>query len=77
MLSGEFWTCTSWLVRIEYLYRVILTSLADALCLGPSPTEVANQYAQIVGTPAEVQYWSLGLHQCRYGYTGKSFLPLC
>ncbi|KAH8100347.1 alpha-glucosidase [Cristinia sonorae] len=33
------------------------------------PTEVARQYAEIVGTPAEVPYWSFGLHQCRFGYT--------
>ncbi|EGN96446.1 glycoside hydrolase family 31 protein [Serpula lacrymans var. lacrymans S7.3] len=33
------------------------------------PTEVAKQYAQVVGTPAEVPYWSFGLHQCRFGYT--------
>ncbi|EMD34263.1 glycoside hydrolase family 31 protein [Gelatoporia subvermispora B] len=32
------------------------------------PTEVARQYAQIVGTPAEAPYWSFGLHQCRFGY---------
>ncbi|KAI0303290.1 alpha-glucosidase [Multifurca ochricompacta] len=32
------------------------------------PAEVARQYAQVVGTPAEVPYWSFGLHQCRYGY---------
>ncbi|OCH84572.1 alpha-glucosidase [Obba rivulosa] len=32
------------------------------------PTVLARQYAQIVGTPAEVPYWSLGLHQCRFGY---------
>ncbi|KAF7294555.1 Glycoside hydrolase family 31 protein [Mycena indigotica] len=32
------------------------------------PTEVAKQYAEIVGTPAEVPYWSFGLHQCRFGY---------
>ncbi|KAI0738081.1 alpha-glucosidase [Daedaleopsis nitida] len=32
------------------------------------PTEVVRQYSDIVGTPAEVPYWSFGLHQCRFGY---------
>ncbi|KAJ3553318.1 hypothetical protein NM688_g3681 [Phlebia brevispora] len=32
------------------------------------PLEVTRQYAEIVGTPAEVPYWSFGLHQCRFGY---------
>jgi alpha-glucosidase len=35
------------------------------------PTAVAKQYAGVVGTPAEVPYWSLGLHQCRWGYKGE------
>jgi alpha-glucosidase len=37
------------------------------------PAEVSRQYAQVVGTPAEVPYWSFGFHQCRYGYQGESF----
>ncbi len=37
------------------------------------PAEVARQYAQVVGTPAEVPYWSFGLHQCRYGYQSGGF----
>ena len=35
------------------------------------PASATRQYAQIAGLPAEVPYWSLGLHQCRYGYQSK------
>jgi alpha-glucosidase len=40
------------------------------------PTEVARQYAEVVGTPAEVPYWSFGLHQCRFGYQSKASYSL-
>jgi len=32
------------------------------------PTAVARQYAEVVGYPAEVPYWALGFHQCRFAY---------
>ncbi|KAJ3553233.1 hypothetical protein NP233_g12693 [Leucocoprinus birnbaumii] len=32
------------------------------------PSAVARQYAEVVGLPAEVPYWSFGLHQCRFAY---------
>ncbi|EIN04606.1 alpha-glucosidase [Punctularia strigosozonata HHB-11173 SS5] len=38
------------------------------------PNEVARQYADLAGKPAEVPYWSLGLHQCRFGY--ESFVDV-
>ncbi|KAJ3862962.1 alpha-glucosidase [Lentinula novae-zelandiae] len=33
------------------------------------PLEVSKQYTEVVGTPAEVPYWSFELHKCRFGYT--------
>lgn len=38
------------------------------------PTEVARQYAEVAGLPAEVPYWSFGFHQCRFGYQSTFYL---
>ncbi|KAK6866091.1 alpha-glucosidase [Apiospora arundinis] len=35
---------------------------------GPTPVDVSRQYALVVGTPGMVPYWSLGFHQCKFGY---------
>ena len=44
------------------------------------PVELVRQYADVVGTPAEVPYWSFGFHQCRFGYLGEAhptLRPFC
>ena len=38
---------------------------------GPTAKDVMKSYqTSTVGLPAMQQYWSLGFHQCRWGYTG-------
>ena len=35
------------------------------------PGEMARQYAEAAGLPAEVPYWSFEFHQCRFGYQSE------
>jgi alpha-glucosidase (family GH31 glycosyl hydrolase) len=37
--------------------------------VGSSPEEVVQQYQEVVGRPFLIPDWSLGFHQCRWGYS--------
>ncbi|WVR04138.1 hypothetical protein IAU60_001137 [Kwoniella sp. DSM 27419] len=50
-------------------YRAIGGTLDFYFFSGPSPNDVAAQYAQAVGLPQVMPEWSFGFHLCRWGYT--------
>ncbi|KAK5937080.1 hypothetical protein PMZ80_010620 [Knufia obscura] len=39
---------------------------------GPTQPEVTSQYLHQIGLPVMQQYWTLGFHQCRWGYENWS-----
>ncbi|KAI2632940.1 glycoside hydrolase family 31 protein [Xylaria nigripes] len=53
----------------QYLEYNTLGGVLDFYFLsGPSPTDVSKQYAEVVGLPAMMSYWTFGFHQCKYGW---------
>lgn len=39
---------------------------------GPHPNQVIKNYWEIIGKPIFFPRWSLGFHQCRFGYKNIS-----
>jgi alpha-glucosidase (family GH31 glycosyl hydrolase) len=57
-------------VRLSVTYLVAISGGMIDLYLvsGPTPDLVTSQIADIIGSPALPPYWSLGFHNCRWGY---------
>ncbi|XP_076004053.1 lysosomal alpha-glucosidase [Genypterus blacodes] len=53
-------------------WRTIGGILDFYVFLGPDPSSVIGQYAEVVGFPAMPVYWALGYHLCRWGYNSSS-----
>jgi alpha-glucosidase len=55
-------------------YNVIGGVLDFYFLEGPSPVELSRQYAQVIGRPAMVPYWTLGVSIEEVGFAHKSML---
>ena len=41
---------------------------------GSSPADVIKQYQEVIGRPYLVPFWSLGFHNCRWGYANLDYV---
>jgi hypothetical protein len=52
----------------------IIGGLVDLYILtGPTPLQVSQQYAELVGLPGMPPYFALGFHLCRWGYNNATY----
>lgn len=65
-----------WLLRTNNItYRTTGGSLDFYFVSGPTPKDAVAQYQSgIIGYPQMQMYWTLGFHQCRWGYQNWTIL---
>lgn len=49
-------------------YKILGGNIEMYFFTGPSPLDVLRQYTDFIGKPFMPPLWSLGVHQCRWGY---------
>ncbi|KAI9279952.1 glycosyl hydrolases family 31-domain-containing protein [Umbelopsis sp. AD052] len=49
-------------------YKVLGGNIELYIFTGPTPLDVLKQYVDFIGKPFMPPLWSLGVHQCRWGY---------
>lgn len=62
------------LVLLDAAPRIIGGLVDLYFFMGPTPEAVIRQYHQVVGAPLMPPYWTLGLHQSKWGYPNISVL---
>ena len=64
-----------WILQGDTLTANIIGGIVDLFVFaGPTFHDVQTQYAQIIGTSILPPYWSLGFHQCHFGYLNLSMV---
>lgn len=62
------WRHARLLYATHLRYHQSSDPFADFLA-GPTPLDVASQYAHTVGLPQAMPDWAFGFHLCRWGYS--------